>query len=318
MINYTKNTTNDKDILSALDVAIAEKKLAKDMMRNIGPLLVDYMTPTLDEQTRVFKTGLNSISQSISGMKIGTPIFNVPEIKIPDIKMKEVKLPQINVPEQKIDISTKGVEKALTDAFKTFKMPSIKVPKPEVTVNVPEMDFKWPDGNMTVEGLVDLKGISAKNPLNVQVRDSNGKPISFGEISGGGRSAYKQIKLENDTGVVVNPATEDKQDDIVTAVNNISGLQRATNLEGNGGSLIGTVAAEVVFTGTPESIIIKAGSANTSALYIGKSDVTSAGANALTYLDSGDEIILDYDDTTNALYVVAGGAAQSVWTGSLK
>jgi len=121
----------------------------------------------------------------------------------------------------------------------------------------------------------------------------------------------------NTSGTSINPATEEKQDDIITAVNNVSGLQRSTNLYGKGKTSVGITAVEIALTGTTKSIIISADSSNTGTLYIGKSDVTTAGANAICFLEAGESVTLDYDDATNALYIVASIASQNYWAGAL-
>jgi len=90
-----------------------------------------------------------------------------------------------------------------------------------------------------------------------------------------------------------------------------------TNIEGGGKVSVGATAVEVTFTMQTKSIVISADADNTQKLYIGKSDVTSAGANAITYLSAGDSISLDYDDATIPLYVVAGGASQYFWKGAV-
>lgn len=125
----------------------------------------------------------------------------------------------------------------------------------------------------------------------------------------------KTVSL-NTSNTVINPATEDKQDALITAVSNISGLQRSTDLEGKGKVSVGITAVEISFTGTPESIIMSADSLNTGVLYVGKSNVTTAGANAICFLEAGESVTIDYDDTTNALYVVASIAGQNYWAGA--
>lgn len=89
-----------------------------------------------------------------------------------------------------------------------------------------------------------------------------------------------------------------------------------TDIEGGGSVSVGTSAVEVTFTGTTKSIIITASQSNTGTLYIGKSNVTSAGANAMTFLVPGESLSIDYDDVSNALYVVADTAAQSFFKGA--
>lgn len=106
-------------------------------------------------------------------------------------------------------------------------------------------------------------------------------------------------------------ATSDKQDTLNALV------QSSTDMEGGGIVSVGTTAVEMTFTGTPKTIIISADSSNTGTIYIGKSTVTNAGANAIAFLLPGESIELDYNDTTNALYAVATVASQSIIKGAL-
>lgn len=106
-------------------------------------------------------------------------------------------------------------------------------------------------------------------------------------------------------------ATSEKQDTLNALV------QSSTDMEGGGIISVGTTAVEMSFTGTPKTITISAISSNTGTIYIGKSTVTNAGANAIAFLLPGESIELDYNDTTNALYAVASVAAQSIVKGAL-
>ena len=130
-------------------------------------------------------------------------------------------------------------------------------------------------------------------------------------------SLTQKTGIKNVAGATINPATEEKQDSIVTAINAVSGLQRSTNMIGNGKIIVGTIAVEVAFTGTIESIVISADFDNTGILYVGKSIVTNLGANAIVALQPGDSITMDYDDSTNAIYVVASVAGQYFYAGAL-
>ena len=124
-------------------------------------------------------------------------------------------------------------------------------------------------------------------------------------------------RIINALDTVINPATEEKQDDIITAVDNISGLQRSTDLDGGGSVTIGTTQVEVTFSGTPESIVIRADEANTGSIWIGKTGVTNSGGNAFALLYAGDILTIDYKDTSNALYAISDTASQTIWKGAL-
>lgn len=90
-----------------------------------------------------------------------------------------------------------------------------------------------------------------------------------------------------------------------------------SNLEGGGMVSVGTTPVEMTFTGVPFHILLTADINNTGTLYVGKSNVTSTGANAVTFLQPGDALSMAYDDSSNAVYVVASAASQNVWKGAL-
>lgn len=93
--------------------------------------------------------------------------------------------------------------------------------------------------------------------------------------------------------------------------------KESTDLEGGGIVSVGTTAVEVTFTGVTQAITIQAHPDNTGILYVGKSDVTNLGANALVLLDAGDSIELEYNDASNAVYVVSDTAAQQFIKGAV-
>lgn len=98
----------------------------------------------------------------------------------------------------------------------------------------------------------------------------------------------------------------------VTSVSHI-----ASNLEGGGKIEVGTTEVEVSFSGTTESIIITADIDNVGKLYIGKTGVGNDGSSAITFLEAGDSITLDYNDADNAIYIISDTASQYFWKGAL-
>lgn len=62
-------------------------------------------------------------------------------------------------------------------------VPDIKVPTPQVSVNIPPIkvpDIQMPH-EMDIKGWVKLQGVDLSNPLPVQIRDKDGKPVNFFE-----------------------------------------------------------------------------------------------------------------------------------------
>lgn len=90
-----------------------------------------------------------------------------------------------------------------------------------------------------------------------------------------------------------------------------------TNMEGGGKISVGTTAVEVTFSGTTTAIIITADIFNAGILYVGKSNVNSSGANALTLLEAGEPVAIEYEDGDNPVYVVASIANQNFFQGAL-
>ncbi len=97
----------------------------------------------------------------------------------------------------------------------------------------------------------------------------------------------------------------------------LGGVPSSTNLEGVGDLAVGTSEVEIAISGTPKEIRIRADQDNTGEIFIGKTGVLSNGTNDFVRLDSGDEVTIDYDDTTNALYAISDTAAQSINIGAL-
>lgn len=101
------------------------------------------------------------------------------------------------------------------------------------------------------------------------------------------------------------------------SINAITTETVATDMEGGGMVAVGTTAVECSFTGITKTVIITADPDNTGFLFIGKSDVASDGSNAITLLAPGETWQMDYNDSANAIYVVASTTGQNFWKGAL-
>ena len=55
---------------------------------------------------------------------------------------------------------------------------------------------------------------------------------------------------------------------------------------------------------------------NTGLVYVGQEFLTSSGDHAIAVLSPGDSIAIDYDDSTDAIYVVGSIAAQRIVAGA--
>lgn len=157
---------------------------------------------------------------------------------------------------------------------------------------------------------------STGNALDVYLTGGGDIQIGAVEIKDGDTDTRLDVETDSSKNAAFvqseSMALESKQDDI------IAGVEAATDMEGRGKISVGTTAVEVAFTGTPtKSINIEADIDNTGVVYIGKSNVTNAGANAFQTLQAGESAQIDYDDADNAVYVVASIASQNYLSGAL-
>ena len=162
--------------------------------------------------------------------------------------------------------------------------------------------------------------------------DENGRlPVAVDKFGGGGGGGGDK-NLSNKAGEQINPATEEKQDTQITeaeetndhltdieanlddliAINTVS-----TDFEGTGNITVGTTEVEITLTGATTSIHIQANNSNTGNIYIGKTGVCNDGTNFVWMLESGDEIVIELDDSVNALYARSDTAGQLINVGAL-
>lgn len=163
-----------KDANKALDLAKSRKefqKMQEDrklLIEGIGKELVAMMSPMMDKT-------LQRLVEKFS-VTINPPAVNVPQPKV------TVTPPTVNVPTPRVTVESPRVT-----------VPEIKIPK-----------LNWPEGEMPIKGWVQLMGVDLANPLPVQLRDADGKPLSLVEnltqvISSGGGGA-RVVKISNDSG----------------------------------------------------------------------------------------------------------------------
>lgn len=159
----------------ALARALDTEKRAQGLMASIGPAIVEALSPILERIISGQKQSADETRATLAGIKVAAPEIKMPDITIPEIKVPTpqvtVNIPDIKVPEAHVKV----------------EIPEIKVPTPQVTVNVPPIkipDLRWPEGEMPINGWVQLMGVDLKNPLPVQLRDADGRPVDFSKLGG--------------------------------------------------------------------------------------------------------------------------------------
>ena len=146
-------------------------------------------------------------------------------------------------------------------------------------------------------------------PPNVSHFDGNQVPSAMGVIGTLGTADTGGTALP--LPFAVNPATGGAYVHVISGTTTTD----ETEVTGfNGGTVsVGTAAVELTFTGTPQSIMITADFANGTVIYLGASNVTQAGANAITFLQPDQSVTLDLNDTSAALYAVGGTTGQKAY-----
>lgn len=91
----------------------------------------------------------------------------------------------------------------------------------------------------------------------------------------------------------------------------------AINIEGQGNVTVGTSEVEIVISGTPIEIFIRAHEDNTGVIYLGKTGVQNDESNDFRRLFGGEEAILRYRDAKNPIYAISDAAAQKIIVGAL-
>lgn len=178
----------------ALDKAIEQKKISQELLKNLGPAVIDVLKPILEEIAQNSKLSKEELIDALSQIKI-----NIPKIEVPKAQI-DVNIPEIKVPEPKVIVNVPKIE---IPKIPEIKIPVIKVPKPEVNISplfkIPEI--KMPE-EMNIKGWINLMGYDKgflSNPFPVQIRDKDGKPVDFGGsitqiLGGGGKHDYFTIR----------------------------------------------------------------------------------------------------------------------------
>lgn len=104
--------------------------------------------------------------------------------------ISNIKIPDIKVPEPNVTVNAPSLP-----AFP-------KIPEPKVTVNVPPIkipEIKMPE-EMDIRGWVQLQGVNLQNPLPVQLRDAKGRAVNLFEnlttLIGGGGGGFRTVSID--------------------------------------------------------------------------------------------------------------------------
>lgn len=156
---------------------------------------------------------MSDFEQEIRGIAKDEALKNQKEVVFPDVQRVEVE----NWPEQKDPVVNVNVPEV--------KLPPINIPKPEVTVEAPVIEVEAPDLTAIAKGLSDLSDkftqlVEKQQPeIDYEKLEEIQKKYQP-KITGHGGVSSKRYSL-NASGQAINPATEGKQDDIITAIGDL-------------------------------------------------------------------------------------------------
>lgn len=312
----TKNKENADRIIKAFE----EKEDIEEISINNPE---DIVNPLVEAQ--------NATTQAIKDL----PRVEIPETDLKGLESKiealqktlENKKLEVNIGETKLEL------KPVIDAISKIKLEIPKMEKQEVidyTMMLSQiMDIM--ERPQDYSHMIEMKNIMSKCARTEDIailaeylqkiidKASPEQPefeftkegrlkVAVDRVGGGGGIGLTKIE----TDALINLENKD-----FATEETLQSIVPATNLSAGGKISVGTTPVEATFAGTTKSIIITADKDNVGLLYIGKSNVTSAGANSLTFLEAGDSISMNYNDATNGLFVVSDTASQNFWKGCL-
>lgn len=162
---------------NALDVAIAEKKRAQDLVSSLGPAIVDTLKPVLDEIANNSKLSKEELLSAVAEIKINVPKADVPQAQV------EVKIPEIIIPEPKVTVNndnssiSKVIEKGFSMIVKLLG--GFKIPEPKITIPKIDIPKIVMPKTMEIKGDVGILGVDRDNPLSVIMVDEKGNYAGF-------------------------------------------------------------------------------------------------------------------------------------------
>jgi hypothetical protein len=121
----------------ALQRVIEEKKQNQELVRSIGPAIVEMLRPLLESMAENSKITREELLDAMSNMQINVPKIDMPDIRIPQTIIPEFKIPQpvVNVTVPEIKIPTKDMAETNKLLIAILKKESIDEPI-DISVNL--------------------------------------------------------------------------------------------------------------------------------------------------------------------------------------
>lgn len=97
----------------ALQRAIEEKKQNQELVKSIGPAIVEMLTPIMEVMAENSKITREELLDAMSHLTINVPKVDLPDIQVPQTIIPEFKIPQpvVNVTVPEIKMPPKDMDK---------------------------------------------------------------------------------------------------------------------------------------------------------------------------------------------------------------
>lgn len=278
----------EMDLIDDIVASFKSKKSTEDrkeLLRKFDDLIV-----AIKEKDSLGKEAEESIVKAIKEIKIAVTVPPIPPIKVPPVKIPPIKVPTIRIPPTVVKFP---------ENF-SIKKPSW-LPAP--------IDLSKILNKLTlINKLKFTLPKRAKDAIPVRLSDGEKfyKAIGGAISSAVGALPFKRADSSAHRALVDNDGHV--QVDVLS-----TGLQTPTDFTG-APVTVGTTAIKITFTGVTRSIFLQSDHNNTSSnIWVGKSNVTNAGANAMARLGQGESLTIELDDASNAIYVVSDTASQTLF-----
>lgn len=273
----------------ALAKAIEQKRTNQELIKSLGPAVIDALKPVLEEIAKNSKIPKEEVLNAISKIRI-------PEIKVPEPNIS-VNVPNIHIPE-------------------------IKVPKAEFHFDASKIripDLKMPD-EMNINGWVNLMGYDRGmllNPLPVQLRDAKGNPLNLFEnlsriLSGNSGTGFLTQPLNNGGGKADFLTIKGFMQSAFSEIMNADGQVKVSLPNGVSGLTDTELRAAHLdvqqLSGSIDSVKVTGFDTSVSAALIDSSGIQYSGSNPLPVTIISDAINLDQTTDSIAVRQVSGFA----------
>ena len=160
----------------ALDKAITERKQSQELVKNIVPVLMGLIKPTLEALNASVSDLKSELVQTLE-QNFKTLRIEIPEIKVPTVN---VSVPPISVPKAEVSVRVPEIK------LPVFNIPEIFVPPAEITVKNEGLLPDYDSGSVEYKGQKEewtlFKGDKIVAEIELSYLDKEKAQLSYFKI----------------------------------------------------------------------------------------------------------------------------------------